>query len=42
MLIKCIEEYFELNTPEYSPGSNYRVGCVKIEFNNYEVIQLLQ
>ncbi len=24
------------------PGSNYKVACVKIEFNNYEVIQLLQ
>ena len=43
MLIKCIEQFYELNRPEDAlPGSNYKVACVKIEFNNYEVIQLLQ
>ena len=43
MLIKCIEQFYEMNRPEDAlPGSNYNVACVKIEFNNYEVIQLLQ
>lgn len=43
MLIKCIEQFYELNRPvDALPGSNYKVACVKIEFNNYEVIQLLQ
>ena len=42
LLIKSLEDYFELLSPEFAFSTNYKVACVKIEFNNYEVLNLLQ
>ena len=41
-LIKSLENYFELLSPDFAFSTNYKVACVKIEFNNYEVLNLLQ
>ena len=41
-LIKSIEKLFEVRQEPKLLGINCKVACVKLEFNNYEIINLLQ